>query len=81
MLSTRNPAEPAINEPGLVTISITALQRVKVIEAVVEGHLNGVRAPEAPLRGFLGSPRALRSTRANSAEGKLVPVRYCKVAI
>ena len=32
MLSTRNPAEPAMNEPGLVTISVNELRRVKVVE-------------------------------------------------
>jgi hypothetical protein len=32
MLSTRNPAEPAMNELGLVTISVNELRRVKVIE-------------------------------------------------
>jgi len=44
MLSTRNPAEPAMNEPGLVTISMNELRRVKIIESVVEGRLSGVRA-------------------------------------
>ena len=33
-----------MNEPGLVTISMNELQRVKVIEAVVDGRLSGVRA-------------------------------------
>jgi len=33
-----------MNEPGLVTISMNELQRVKIIEAVVEGRLSGVRA-------------------------------------
>ncbi|GAB6851512.1 ISNCY family transposase [Paraburkholderia kururiensis] len=46
MLSTRNPAEPAMNEPGLVTISMNELRRVKIIESVVEGRLSGVRAAE-----------------------------------
>src|ERR1700754_4661912 len=36
--------EPVMNEPGLVTISMNELQRVKIIEAVVEGRLSGVRA-------------------------------------
>lgn len=44
MLSTRNQAEPAMNEPGLVTISMNELRRVKIIESVVEGRLSGVRA-------------------------------------
>jgi transposase len=44
MLSTRNLAEPAMNEPGLVTISMNELRRVKIIESVVEGRLSGVRA-------------------------------------
>ncbi|ALL71313.1 hypothetical protein K788_0001873 (plasmid) [Paraburkholderia caribensis MBA4] len=30
MLSTRNPAEPVMNELGLVTISVNELRRVKV---------------------------------------------------
>jgi transposase len=46
MLLARNPAEPAMNEPGLVTISMNELKRVKVIESVVEGRLSGVRAAE-----------------------------------
>ncbi|WP_177200357.1 hypothetical protein [Paraburkholderia diazotrophica] len=33
-----------MNEPGLVTISMKELQRIKVIEAVVKGRLSGVRA-------------------------------------
>jgi hypothetical protein len=37
---------PVMNEPGLVTISMNELQRVKVIEAVFEGRLSGVRAAE-----------------------------------
>jgi transposase len=44
MLLTRNPAEPAMNEPGLMTISMNELRRVKIIESVVEGRLSGVRA-------------------------------------
>ncbi|WP_186149235.1 ISNCY family transposase [Burkholderia gladioli] len=35
-----------MNKPGLVTISMNELQRVKVIESVVEGRLTGVRAAE-----------------------------------
>jgi transposase len=35
-----------MNEPGLVTISMNELRRVKVIESVVEGRLSGVRAAE-----------------------------------
>lgn len=35
-----------MNEPGLVTISMNELRRVKIIEAVVEGRLSGVRAAE-----------------------------------
>ncbi|MBN3851717.1 ISNCY family transposase [Paraburkholderia sp. Ac-20342] len=35
-----------MNEPGLVTISMKELQRVKVIEALVEGRLSGVFAAE-----------------------------------
>ena len=46
MLFRRNPAEPAMNEPGLVTISMNELRRGKVIESVVEGRLSGVRAAE-----------------------------------
>lgn len=44
MLSTRNPAEPAMNEPGLVTISMNELRRAKIIESVVDGRLSGVCA-------------------------------------
>jgi transposase len=44
MLLTRNPAERAMNEPGLMTISMNELRRVKIIESVVEGRLSGVRA-------------------------------------
>lgn len=33
-----------MNEPGLVTISMNELRRVKIIESVVEGRLSGVRA-------------------------------------
>lgn len=35
-----------MNEPGLVTISMNELRRVKIIESVVEGRLSGVRAAE-----------------------------------
>ncbi|WP_244116067.1 helix-turn-helix domain-containing protein [Burkholderia gladioli] len=35
-----------MNKPGLVTISMNELQRIKVIESVVEGRLTGVRAAE-----------------------------------
>ncbi|WP_257828147.1 hypothetical protein [Burkholderia glumae] len=35
-----------MNKPGLVTISMSELQRVKVIESVLEGRLTGVRAAE-----------------------------------
>ncbi len=35
-----------MNEPGLVTISMNELQRVKIIEAVLEGRLSGVRAAD-----------------------------------
>lgn len=35
-----------MNEPGLMTISMNELQRVKIIEAVLEGRLNGVRAAD-----------------------------------
>lgn len=35
-----------MNEPGLVTISMNELQRVKIIEAVVERRLSGVKAAE-----------------------------------
>ncbi len=35
-----------MHKPGLVTISMNELQRVKVIESVVEGRLTGVRAAE-----------------------------------
>jgi hypothetical protein len=42
----RNPAEPAMNELGLVTISMNELRRVKVLESVVDGRLSGVRAAE-----------------------------------
>ncbi|PRH07302.1 hypothetical protein C6V08_08575 [Burkholderia gladioli] len=46
MLSRRNAAEPAMNKPGLVTIGMNELQRVKVIESAVKGRLTGVRAAE-----------------------------------
>ncbi|WP_264160827.1 ISNCY family transposase [Burkholderia vietnamiensis] len=35
-----------MNEPGLMTISMNELQRVKIIEAVLEGRLSGVRAAD-----------------------------------
>ncbi|WP_176048946.1 ISNCY family transposase [Paraburkholderia kururiensis] len=35
-----------MNEPGLVTISMNELRRIKIIESVVEGRLSGVRAAE-----------------------------------
>jgi transposase len=44
MLWRAYTTESVMNEPGLVTISMNELQRVKIIEAVVEGRLSGVRA-------------------------------------
>jgi transposase len=44
MLWRAHTTEPVMNEPGLVTISMNELQRVRIIEAVVEGRLSGVRA-------------------------------------
>jgi len=35
-----------MNEPGLVTISMNELQRIKIVEAVVQERLSGVRAAE-----------------------------------
>ncbi|AJW97425.1 hypothetical protein [Burkholderia gladioli] len=35
-----------MNKPGLVTIGMNELQRVKVIESAVKGRLTGVRAAE-----------------------------------
>lgn len=44
MLFRRNPAEPAMNEPGLVTVSMNELRRVKVIQAVADARLKPGRA-------------------------------------
>lgn len=46
MLWRAHTTEPVMNEPGLMTISMNELQRVKIIEAVLEGRLNGVRAAD-----------------------------------
>ncbi|WP_186126624.1 hypothetical protein [Burkholderia gladioli] len=39
-----------MNKPGLVTISMNELQRVKVIESVVEGRLTGVSGHHNSMR-------------------------------
>jgi len=46
MLWRAYTTEPVMNEPELVTISMNELQRVKIIEAVVEQRLMPWRAAE-----------------------------------
>ena len=58
-----------MNEPGLVTISMNELQRVKVIEAVVEGRLSGVRAAAQLGLGERQVSRLRRRFEASGAAG------------
>ncbi|WP_155754127.1 hypothetical protein [Burkholderia vietnamiensis] len=54
-----------MNEPGLMTISMNELQRVKIIEAVLEGRLSGVRAADLRSDGIRGGQRVKQRSDSN----------------